>query len=154
MKILSTSLMYLTLAVAVLVPTASSRALAATVPFKGALEGAYTSLPGENPTTMVASGKASHLGRFSYRFNAQVSPDATSAFGTVQFVGANGDKIFGEFSGEATLFELPLIWIEEEITITGGTGRFRGVTGHLTMIRYVDVTDGSTAGAFHGELIK
>src|SRR4051812_25830520 len=51
----------------------------ATVPFKGSLEGHYTSVPGENPTTLVASGNASHLGRFSYSFLAELSPDASTA---------------------------------------------------------------------------
>ena len=154
MNIISKSLLYLNLAVAVLVATAGPRVSAATVPFKGTLEGAYTSAPGENPTTMTASGKASHIGRFTYSFYAQVSPDASNASGTVQFIAANGDIIFAEFTGKTTLVELPLIWIEEDVTITGGTGRFVGVTGHLTLTRYVDVTDGSTAGGFDGKLIK
>src|SRR6476620_11406884 len=104
-------------------------ASAATVPFTGSLEGHYTSVPGENPTTLVASGNASHLGRFSYSFLAEVSPDASTASGTVTFVAANGDKIYGDFTGETTSVDLPFIWLEEEVTVAGGTGRFENVTG-------------------------
>ena len=133
---------------------AGSQASAATVPFRGSMEGFYTSVPGINPATLSASGNASHLGRFTFMLEGQVSSDLLSAFGTVQFIAANGDKIFGEFIGEATLIELPIISIEENVTITGGTGRFADLTGNLTLTRFVDVTTGFTSGSFQGEIIK
>jgi hypothetical protein len=134
---------------------AGSQALAATVPFRGSFEGVYTSPPGVNPTTTLSAwGHASHIGRFTAMWEAVVSPDGSSAVGTIQFIAANGDRIFGEFIGEATLIELPIIWIEENVTVRGGTGRFAGVTGNLIVKRFVDIRNGFTSGSFDGDIIK
>ena len=128
---------------------AGSQASAATVPFRGSMEGIETAeVPGVQPAILSASGNASHIGRFTFALEAEVTPDASSAFGTVEFTAANGDKIFGEFTGVATLIALPIIWIEENVTITGGTGRFARITGNLTVTRFVDVTTGFTSGSF------
>ena len=155
MKNITKTLLYLQMAaMLVTAALAGSQASAATVPFRGSMEGFYTSVPGINPTTLSASGKASHIGRFTFALEAEVTPDASSAFGTVEFIAANGDRIFGEFTGVATLIALPIIWIEENVTITGGTGRFARVTGTLTVTRFVDVTTGFTSGSFEGEIIK
>jgi len=155
MKNITKTLLYLQMAAMLATAAlASSQASAATVPFQGSMEGFYTSVPGINPATLSASGNASQIGRFTFTLEGQVSSDLLSAFGTIQFIAANGDWIFGEFIGAATLIELPIIWIEENVTITGGTGRFADVTGNLTLTRFVDVTTGSTAGSFDGVIVK
>jgi hypothetical protein len=133
---------------------AGSQASAATVPFRGSMEGFYTSAPGINPTTLSASGNASQIGRFTFMLEGEVTSDASSAFGTIEFITANGDSIFGEFIGVATFIAPPIIWIEENVTITGGTGRFADVTGNLILKRFVDITTGFTSGSFDGDIIK
>jgi len=124
------------------------------LPFQGSLEGSYTSVPGVQPATFSASGTASHIGHFTFAWKGEVTPDAAGAFGIVEFTAANGDKIFAEFSGVATLIAPPIIWIEENVTITGGTGRFADATGNLLMTRSIDITTGSTTGSFDGMIIK
>lgn len=124
------------------------------VPFRGSLEGFYTSVPGAQPAIVSAAGEASLIGRFTFALEAEVTPDASSAFGTVEFIAANGDRIFGEFTGVATLIAPPIILIEENVTVTGGTGRFAGATGNLLIERSIDINTGSTSGSFEGVIVK
>ena len=156
MKTIIQSLLCLKLAAVFLTATLfSSQASAATVPFKASMEGLETpSIPPSQPALLSASGEASHLGRFTFNLEADVSDDLSVATGSVQFTAANGDKIFGSFVGVATAINLPIISIEEVITVTGGTGRFAGIEGSITLTRIVDVTNGFTAGVFDGEFAK
>jgi hypothetical protein len=71
----------------------------------------------------------------------------------MQFIAANGDRVFTELLGQGTPTETPGIsHIEEINTITGGTGRFVGATGSFIMERLVDLTTGSTSGSFNGTI--
>ena len=124
------------------------------VPFHGSVEGVYTSAPGVQPATFSASGVASHIGHFTFAWQGEVTPDASGALGSVEFTAANADKIYGEFSGVATLIAPPMIWIEEDVTITGGTGRFADATGHLLMQRSIDITTDVSSGSFDGVIVK
>jgi hypothetical protein len=153
MKTITKTLFYLqTAAILVTTVLAGPGSCEKGVPFRGSLEGFYTSVPGVQPSTMSASGKASLIGRFAFAWEGEVTPDGSSAFGTVEFIAANGDRIFGEFTGVATLIAPPIIWIEENVTITGGTGRFADAAGNLLMKRSVDITTGFTAGSFEGTI--
>jgi hypothetical protein len=91
------------------------------------------------------AGNASQIGRFTYLLNATVNPANTST-GVFLLAFNNGDVIHGSFTGVG--------WpplpsgeghIVENLTINGGTGRFEGATGSLTLDRIVDL---STLPAF------
>ncbi len=77
------------------------------------------------------AGNASHIGRFTYVLNATVNVVSTGVF---LLVFNNGDVIHGSFTGLGG----PTGHIVENLTINGGTGRFEGATGNLTLDRTVD----------------
>ena len=126
---------------------------AATVPFKGTLEGSQTTTPLEPPlafSVVSATGTATHLGRFTLEIPHTVNFATATGDGTYTFTAANGDTLTADFTGEAQVG--PIISIEEHATITGGTGRFAGATGTFTAHRLYDPVNGTTTGSFEGTI--
>jgi hypothetical protein len=126
------------------------------VPFRGRLEGTATSVPLTPPfidTTFVATGHASHLGRFTLTMREVVNLEAATSTQTFEFVAANGDTLTAAGTGTAAPAETPgVLAIVETGTITGGTGRFAGATGSFTVERLLDTPTGISAGSFSGTL--
>lgn len=108
---------------------------AAQVPFKGSDRGVFT-VPGpcDGGLQVLISGvgNATHLGRYVYASTECFDP-ATGAFaGTPTLTAANGDTIVGSYSGQVFPTDDPnVITYEEELVITGGTGRFAGASGQV-----------------------
>ena len=123
---------------------------------KGHFEGGVTITPLTPPFVKVdieGSGKATHLGKFTVEVPHVVNRANSTAIGSYHFVAANGDVLSADFTGQATPTATPgVLYIEETATITGGTGRFRGATGHFTIERLFDTIAGTTAGSFEGTL--
>jgi hypothetical protein len=67
------------------------------------------------------------------------------------FTAANGDTLTGNFTGQAQGAP-PLVSIVEQVTVTGGTGRFAGATGSFTVQRQFNQQTGVTQGSFEGEI--
>lgn len=131
---------------------AASQAAAA-VPFKGSLEGTQIVTPLEPPLAFVdgqASGQATHLGRFTVTFPHTVNFATASGTGTYTFTATNGDTLTATFTGQAQLGTI--FSIVEQATITGGTGRFAGATGHFTARRLFDPATGETTGSLDGTI--
>src|SRR5262245_56483341 len=73
------------------------------VHIKGTLE-AVESYDFQLPTLFVSgsgSGNASHLGRYSVKYEFVVDFPTLSGSGTAEFVAANGDKLFTDVTGQA-----------------------------------------------------
>jgi hypothetical protein len=126
---------------------------------KGSLQAveAYTL---DFPTLYVdasGSGKATQLGLYtiSYQATVHLLPDGTgTASVSAQLVAANGDSLFAEGSGQATLTATPNVdRIVEQYTITGGTGRFVGASGSFTVERLVNLATGVTSGTIRGNIV-
>src|SRR5580765_8568405 len=110
---------------------------AATVPFKGTLEGSQTTTPLEPPlafSVVSATGTATHLGRFTLEIPHTVNFATATGDGTYTFTAPNGDTLTATFTGTADT-STPIFAIEEHATITGGTGRFAGADGTFTAHR-------------------
>ena len=126
------------------------------VPFRGRLEGDVAVTPLAPPLLRVdveATGKATHLGRFTLDIPHVVDPATRTAIGSYEFTAANGDKVYAQFTGIATPTATPgVLYIEETATITGGTGRFAGATGSFTGERLYDTIAGTTIGSFEGTI--
>jgi hypothetical protein len=84
------------------------------------------------------SGNASHLGRFTYVLNATVNLVNGSSTGGFVLAFNNGDVIHGSFTGLGEPSGPNESHIIENLTINGGTGRFEGAIGTLTLDRIVD----------------
>jgi hypothetical protein len=146
----------LALATLVVLGLAGPVAAGEKVPFKGRLEGDVTITPLAPPLLSVlveATGKATHLGKFTLEIPHVVNAAMGTAAGSYEFTAANGDKVYAEFTGIATPTATPgVLYIEETATITGGTGRFAGATGSFTSERLYDTLAGTTTGSFEGTI--
>jgi hypothetical protein len=131
----------------------SPTSAAATVPFKGTLEGSQTTTPLEPLlafSVVSGTGTATHLGRFTLEIPHTVNLATATGDGTYTFRAANGDTLTADFTGAAQVG--PIISIVEHATITGGTGRFAGAAGTFTAHRLYDPVNGTTTGSFEGTI--
>lgn len=126
------------------------------VPFKGHFAGDVTITLLTPPFVEVdteASGKATHLGKFTLEIPAVVNRANLTAVGSYEFTAANGDTVYAEFTGQASLTATPgVLAIVETATITGGTGRFAGATGGFVVERLYDRIAGTIVGSFKGTI--
>jgi hypothetical protein len=130
------------------------------VPLKGKLEGSHTAVPVDpsNPLILAvhltASGNATHLGKFTYDFphivNRSVVP--STGVGSCTITAANGDQVFADVVGSATLVAPGVLHGVEHATITGGTGRFANASGSFTIDRVINQITLTTVGSFEGTI--
>jgi hypothetical protein len=99
------------------------------------------------------TGNATHLGRYTVTFEAEVDLLTLMGVGTMAFVAANGDSLSTDFNGQATPTSDPNIFLVVELeTITDGTGRFADAAGSFRLERVVDLTTGVSSGSFSGTI--
>ncbi|HZN96935.1 MAG TPA: hypothetical protein VFB61_04325 [Gemmatimonadales bacterium] len=83
-------------------------------------------------------GTATHTGKYDI-VNSHCLDPATGALtnGTFLKTVANGDQLFGSYSGNSSVIQPPspvgIFRVNGTLTFTGGTGRFTGATGTTTM---------------------
>lgn len=122
----------------------SASAVAAQVKVTGALSGHSigTVQAGFLQAAGSGTGTASHIGRFRYLVQATVDPAGRSE-GVFLLVFSSGDVIYGSVAGRGPSPPPPPpepVRITEQLTITGGTGRFQGASGTLTFDRLSDLS--------------
>jgi hypothetical protein len=124
----------------VIMVSATPALAGASVPFKGTDAGAWGQ--GDHdcgalfPIHIAGSGVASHTGRYDYvALECLDLSDYPFPYeGTFMITAANGDTIVGTYSGTAVIADDNVtILYEQQATVTGGTGRFSGVTGTLAV---------------------
>lgn len=97
----------------------------------------------------VASGTATHLGRFSAATIQVVDLLTSTGTGTFTFTAANGDQLVATTVGGEEAFTPPNIsHVREVATIVSGTGRLAGATGTFTIVSTsaLDFAAGTSAG--------
>ena len=131
--------------------TAPTLARGATeLPFRGSLKTEADLVPPNPVAVLTGTGHATHLGQITMAMTALVDFATSTATGTFNFTAANGDELSGTFIGVEGVFVGPnLARITEVATITGGTGRFQGVTGTFIMVRFdtIDFATGHSTGS-------
>ena len=115
----------------------------------------------EPPITLVIigteGGNATHLGRFTATSEDRVNTTNNTATGTFNFTAASGDQLWTTTAGAENEFVPPNVSkVTTAATIVGGTGRFAGASGHLT-IRTTQTIDFATnsatgSGTIEGQL--
>lgn len=120
------------------------------LPFKGSLQATET-IEG-SLHQLVGTGNGTHLGQFKYAADITIDPATGEGLGTVTWTAANGDQIFASTTGEVLGLEFPTLVLAETQIITGGTGRFAGVTGTVVVNRSLDLLTGVTSGTFTGTI--
>jgi hypothetical protein len=119
------------------------------LPFKGNLH-ATEGVEG-NLHSLSGTGNGTQVGQFGYAAAITVDEATGQGLGTVVWTAANGDQIFASTTGEV-LGLVPNLVLAETQTITGGTGRFAGVTGTVVLNRSLDLVTGVTSGTFTGTI--
>ena len=131
------------------------------LPFKGSLQGNADPPVFEPPPSpyfsahLLAEGQATHLGRFTMDLSHRVNLETGEGLGTALFTAANGDTLTTDVKGQAKPAGTPTAFTVVEVhTVTGGTGRFAGSTGTLTITRAVDFANPFTSGEIEGWISK
>jgi hypothetical protein len=131
------------------------------VPFTGffhAIEESVTLLPPEVPfPTLIVDangfGHAALLGRFTINYEVEVNLDEFSGVGTTEFHGSQGNSFTTSTEGQGTVpTEDGISFIFETHVVTGGTGKFRDVSGTIEVFRVINVFTGETFALFDGTL--
>jgi hypothetical protein len=120
------------------------------VPFKARISGTstYTFLsPTEVLEEFSGTGQGAHLGRFDAEQSHTVDLATTEVLGgTFTFTAANGETVFGTYSGRGAPLSAVLVLFEGTFTIEGGTGRFSDATGEGDMFGLIDISDFPASG--------
>jgi hypothetical protein len=128
------------------------------VPFKGSLEGVVTRrtpLPPPLVSLLTeGTGNATHLGLFTVEIAHVVNTVARTVTGSYEFTAANGDTLIADVTGQfGPTLENPRVLLSvEAATITGGTGRFAGATGSVTVERLLNLDTFLTTVSFEGTI--
>jgi hypothetical protein len=107
--------------------------------------------------TGTEAGTATHLGRFTATSEDRVNTTNNTATGSFNFTAANGDRLWTTTVGTENEFVPPNVSkVTFAATIVGGTGRFAGASGQLT-IRITQIIDFATnsatgSGTIEGQL--
>ncbi|HEX7974580.1 MAG TPA: hypothetical protein VF498_09245, partial [Anaerolineales bacterium] len=111
------------------------------------------------PTIYVdenGSGNSTFLGLYREHLTAVVQNNAEGvgyAVASARFTAANGDILYTQGTGVGRPTATPGVnHIVENFTITGGTGRFQGVTGKISIDRYLTLATGVSSGTIQGTL--
>ena len=130
------------------------------VPFRGTVQTAevldFSGGPTAVTSTGVGSGTAIHLGKFTVAWKVVI--DFTTpggvATGPGVFTAANGDQLFTTLAGVGFPTDDPnVVFIVEEQTIVGGTGRFAGASGVFIRQSLANLATGLTSGSFSGTIV-
>lgn len=123
---------------------------------KGSLQATETQqgAPPRIHINLSGSGNATQLGLFTYSMQAELTVPALSATNSATFVAADGSSLYAEGTGQGTPTGTPgVISIVEALTITGGTGRFEGARGNITIRRLVNRATFESSGTIEGLII-
>ena len=128
------------------IPTGPAGATDA-VPFRGMDRGHFT-IPGEcaggAQVVIGGVGTATHLGRYGFSSVECFNPDTGAFAGTPTFQASDGSTLTGSYAGTVGATDNPdVITYDEELTITGGTGRFAGATGSLDVHGVANLATGA-----------
>lgn len=127
------------------------------VPFKGTFSGQVISAtPVSNEVLLFEvqlSGISTHLGSFTGDAEIFQNVANGSYSGSFTWTAPNGDTVSGSFTGQLIPTSTPGLFDNiEEITLSGGTGRFSDVTGNATGSGQLDQNSLSFLFPFQGTI--
>lgn len=104
--------------------------------------------------TANGSGEATELGRFTASYQMEANLMDMSVIESISLTGTNGDSFQANAVGQAIEDRTPgMFKVVEIYTITGGTGRFAGASGTLTMNRLLSFTAGVASSTLEGYIL-
>jgi hypothetical protein len=130
------------------------------LPLKGSETGTFQLLgpcdTGGIIVDVTGTGHTTQLGYFGGHYRECLDP-ATGAVtgGTFTLTAANGDTVFGTYSGQAVPTNDPsVVNYEDPGVITGGTGRFAGAGGVMTTSGRANLATGEYGGTITGGMSR
>ena len=130
------------------------------LPLKGSEAGTFQLLGpcemGGMILEVTGTGHATQLGSYSARYRECLDP-ATGAVtdGTFTLTAADGDKVFGTFTGQASPTDDPgVIRYDDPGVITGGTGRFARAGGTVITSGLANMATGEYRGTITGSVSR
>jgi hypothetical protein len=90
------------------------------------------------------TGPVAHLGQVTVTAEhcSQAGP-GTYSDGTITFISANGDELWGTYhTGTFGMLSPTVVWFEDTIVLSGGTGRFVNATGGGSEVGTFDLATG------------
>lgn len=129
--------------------TARAAAHGAALPFHGTLETSHSQPdPATNTLRVEGTGTATHLGRFTL-----VTLVTVTGSEHMTLTAANGNVLFATGTGQLVPSEDGLtLDTMEDMTITGGTGRFAGATGSFILRQFDVAPTHSSSASFKGTI--
>ena len=124
--------------------------------FKGTMQSkeTYSIISPTKFVTANGSGEVAGFGPFTVSYHVEVNLQDLSETGSAQFSGTNGNSLLAKGVGQAIEDRTPGMYNVVEIyTITGGTGRFEGARGTITVKRLVSVDVGLSTSTFEGYIL-
>lgn len=90
------------------------------------------------------TGPVAHLGEATVVAEHCSDGDTgTYGDGTIVFVGANGDQVWGTYhSGTFGMLSPTVVWFQDTVVLAGGTGRFANATGGGSEVGTFDLATG------------
>jgi hypothetical protein len=145
----------LLLLLSVLTMPAEPAIAGANVPFKGSDVGTFgvPGVCGDGSLNVVIGGEgtATHIGRYSYEASECFNPETGVFGGMPTFTSANGDELWGNYTGQVAPTSDPdVITYTETLTITGGSGRFAGASGELQVEGVANLATGDYQQSLRG----
>jgi len=128
------------------------------LPVKGSEAGTFQLLgpceTGGVVLEVTGDGHSTELGNYSGRYRECLDPASGAVTGgTFTLTAANGDTVFGTYSGQASPTEDPsVVAYEDPGVITGGTGRFAGATGTLDQSGVANLASGEYSANISGSI--
>jgi hypothetical protein len=124
--------------------------------FKGSMQSSetYSKAFYTQFVTANGSGEATELGKFTAMYQMEANLQDMSVSESVSLTGTNGDSLQATAVGQAFEDRTPgMFKVIEIYTITGGTGRFAGASGTLTMNRLLSMEAGIASSTFEGYVL-
>jgi hypothetical protein len=123
---------------------------------KGSLDASETQqviFPTAN-INLTGTGNATHLGLYTYNLQASLHLPTLISTVSATLVAADGSTLFLAGSGIGTPTNVPgVVSIVETFTITGGTGRFDGASGYVTVERLLNRATLTSTGSISGTIV-
>ena len=113
----------------------------------------HTVIPPTMTIQLEGTGHATHLGLYVLTAEETVTLPALASHGTFEIATEGGAMLSGTVAGQGTLINGGTEAVIDEVyMITGGTRRFEGATGTITVHRVVDRATLNSSGTIDGAI--
>lgn len=125
-------------------------------PLRGSDVGSFTlgeCAPGVFQVTIGGTGHASLVGRYAYSSLECFDPTAGTYTGHFTIEAANGDRLWGSYSGSVSATPDPAVAAyHQSMHVEAGTGRFDGASGDIEADGLANLATGAYTQSLDGRL--